>query len=146
MMDILPTLAKIAGAKLPKRRIDGEDIWPLMSGRPGAKSPHEAFFYYRSLTLEAVRSGKWKLHFPHGYRTLSGRPGGKGGLPVKYDRTSINLALFDLEKDISEQHDVSARYPDIVERLMKLADEMREDIGDSAKKMTGKNRRPPGYI
>jgi arylsulfatase A len=146
MMDILPTLAKLAGAKLPKRRIDGKDIWPLMSARPGAKSPHEAFFYYRGLSLEAVRSGKWKLHFPHGYRTLSGRPGGTGGRPAEYDKARIDLSLFDLEKDISEQHDVSAQYPDVVERLMKLADRMRDDIGDSAKKMTGKNRRPPGYI
>ncbi len=30
---------------------------PLLEGRDGAKSPHEAFFY----RTEAVRSGKWKL-------------------------------------------------------------------------------------
>jgi arylsulfatase A len=46
-MDILPTIAKLAGAKLPAHRIDGKDIWPLMTGVPGAKSPHEAFLYYR---------------------------------------------------------------------------------------------------
>ena len=146
MMDILPTLAKLARTKLPKRRIDGKDIWPLMSGLGGAKSPHEALFYYSGWKLEAVRSGRWKLHFPHGYRTLSGRLGGTGGKPVKYDQTSIGLALFDLAKDIAEQHDVSAEYPDVVARLTRLADKMREDIGDSAKKMKGKNRRPPGYI
>jgi hypothetical protein len=51
-----------------------------------------------------------------------------------------------LENDIGEQHDVSARHPDVVERLLGLADEMREDLGDSTRKMTGKNRRPPGRI
>jgi len=145
-IDFLPTIAKLTGAKLPANRIDGKDIWPLMSGVSGAKSPHEAFFYYRSFALEAVRSGKWKLHLPHSYRTLAGRPGGTGGQPAEYEQAKIGPALFDLENDIGEQHDVSARHPEIVKRLMALADEMRQDIGDSAKKMTGQNRRPPGSL
>jgi arylsulfatase A len=145
-IDILPTVAKLTGAKLPDHTIDGKDIWPLMTGVPGAKSPHEAFFYYRSFALEAVRSGKWKLHLPHSYRTLVGRPGGTGGRPVEYEQAKIGPALFDLENDIGEQHDVSARHPEIVKRLMALADEMRQDIGDSAEKMTGQNRRPPGRL
>ncbi len=145
-MDILPTLAKLAGAELPALRIDGKDIWPLMSGRAGARSPHEALFYYRGWALEAVRSGKWKLHLPHSYRTLGGRKGGTGGKPVKYEQAKIGLALFDLEKDIGEQHDVSAQHPEVVERLLGLADKIREDLGDSTKKMTGKSRRPPGRI
>jgi len=145
-IDILPTVAKLTGAELPAHRIDGKDIWPLMTGVPGAKSPHEAFFYYRSFALEAVRSGKWKLHLPHSYRTLAGRPGGTGGQPAKYEQAKIGPALFDLENDIGEQHDVSARHPAIVKRLMAMADEMRQDLGDSAKKMTGQNRRPPGRI
>ncbi len=145
-MDILPTVAKLTGAQMPANTIDGRDIWPLMSGEPGAKSPHEAFFYYRGYALEAVRSGKWKLHLPHAYRTLAGREGGTGGQPAKYEQAEIGLSLFDLEKDIGERNDVSARYPDVVEKLLNLVDRMREDIGDSAKKMTGKNRRPPGRL
>ncbi len=145
-IDILPTIAGLTGAQLPAHTIDGKDIWPLMSGRPGAKSPHEAFFYYRGYALEAVRSGKWKLHLPHSYRSLGGRKGGTGGQPVKYEQAKIDLALFDLENDIGEQHDLSAQYPDVVKRLLALAEQMREDLGDSAKKMTGKNRRPPGRL
>jgi arylsulfatase A len=145
-MDILPTITKLTGTKLPAHTIDGKDIWPLMSGQAGATSPHEALFYYRGWALEAVRSGKWKLHLPHSYRTLAGRPGGTGGKPAKYEQGKINLALFDLEKDIGERHDVSAQHPEVVERLLGLADKMREDLGDSKKKMTGKNRRPPGRI
>jgi len=145
-IDILPTVAKLTGAALPAHTIDGKDIWPLMTGAPGAKSPHEAFFYYRGFALEAVRSGKWKLHLPHSYRTLAGRPGGTGGQPAKYEQGKIGAELFNLENDIGEQHDVSARHPAIVKRLMAFADQMRQDIGDSAKKMTGQNRRPPGRL
>jgi len=145
-MDILPTIANLTGAILPAHRIDGKDIWPLISGVPGAKSPHEAFFYYRGFALEAVRSGKWKLHLPHSYRTLAGRQGGTGGQPAKYEQGKIGPALFNLAGNIGEQHDVSARHPKVVERLMALADEMRQDLGDSAQKMTGQNRRPPGHV
>ncbi len=145
-MDILPTIAHLAGAKLPARKIDGKDIWPLLSGRDGAESPHEAFFYYRGWALEAVRSGRWKLHFPHGYRTLAGRKGGTGGIPAKYEQGKIDLALFDLENDIGERRNAADQHPDVVERLKRLADQMRRELGDSATKTTGKNRREPGRI
>jgi arylsulfatase A-like enzyme len=64
-MDLLPTFARLAGATLPKDRIiDGRDVWPLLSGRPDARSPHAAFYYYYMDQLQAVRSGRWKLHLP----------------------------------------------------------------------------------
>jgi len=145
-MDILPTIAHLAGAKPPERKIDGKDIWPLMSGRSNAGSPHEALFYYRGWALEAVRSGRWKLHFPHGYRTLAGRKGGTGGTPVKYEQGKIELALFDLENDIGERHNVADQHPEVVEKLKRLAGAMRRELGDSATKVTGRNRREPGRI
>ena len=47
-IDLMPTIAKLAGAKLLKdRRIDGKDIWPLISGTEGAVSPHEIYYYYK---------------------------------------------------------------------------------------------------
>ncbi len=158
-MDILPTFAGIAGADLPALPIDGNDIWPLMSGQVGAKSPHEAVFYYNVWKLEAVRSGKWKLHLPHKYYGFA--EGGTGGKPGRSAWKEIDLALFDLDKDISEQRDVSAENPEVVERLLALADGARRDIGDAEKKVVegkdffdsrtfyrikGKNARPPGHI
>ena len=68
-IDLLPTIAEITGARAPNDRvIDGRSIWKLISGEPGAESPHEAFFYYTENGLEAVRQGKWKL------RTGASRP------------------------------------------------------------------------
>ncbi len=145
-MDILPTIARLTGAKLPDHTIDGKDIWPLIAGERGAKSPHEAFFYYQAWALEAVRSGKWKLHLPHNYRTLNGRPGGTGGIPAKYEQAEIDVALFDLENDIGEQHNVAVEHSDVVERLTQMADRMRQDLGDSLQKTTGTGRRPPGRV
>lgn len=136
-IDILPTIAGLIGAKLPDHKIDGRDIWPLMSGQEDASSPHEALYFYWGSSLEAVRSGKWKLHFPHKFRTLAGRPGGTGGIPADYETGEIGLSLFDLENDPAETTDLAAKHPDVVSRLETLADQIRQDLGDAAKKMKG---------
>jgi len=145
-MDVLPTLARLTGATLPGRRIDGKDIWPLMSAQPGAKTGHEAFFYYNGWNLEAVRSGKWKLHLPHTYRTLAGRKGGTGGKPVRYDQEKITLSLFDLESDIAESRDIADQHPEVVERLSALAKKMAQMLGDRGTKMKGAELRAPGRL
>ena len=145
-IDILPTIAYRINAQLPPHKIDGKNIWPLIVGEPGAKSPHEALYFYWGDALHAVRMGKWKLHFPHDYRTLGGRPGGKGGMPVPYETAHIGLALFDMEKDPGETQDVAAEHPDIVAQIEKLADAMREELGDSAKKMKPREARPVGRL
>jgi len=142
-MDILPTFVKLAGAPMPRLRIDGKDIWPIMSGRSGAKSPHKAFFYYEKWRLEAVRSGRWKLHLPHPYNIEMRGKGGKAG---SYTKAKIGLSLFDLENDKGERHNVASEHPKVVKRLLKLVDKMRKDLGDSAVGKVGKNRRPPGML
>jgi arylsulfatase A-like enzyme len=143
-IDLLPTLAKLAGAPLPELPIDGRDIWPLLSGRPGAKSPQGAYFFYWDRGLQAVRSGKWKLHFRHDYRTLAGKPGGTGGKPANYAQAETALALYDLEADPGEKNNVADKHPEVVARMEKLADKARDDLGDSATKKEGKGVRPPG--
>lgn len=136
-IDLLPTFAGLTGAKLPDHPIDGKDIWPLISGLDGAKSPQEAYFMYYGRQLQAVRSGKWKLHFPHAYRTMADNEPGTGGIPGKYQQAKIGLALFDLEADIGETTDVADKHSEVVRRLSALADEMRSELGDNGIKGAG---------
>jgi arylsulfatase A-like enzyme len=145
-IDILPTVAELASVKLPEHKIDGKSILPLIKGEPDAKSPHKAYYFYYGKQLQAVRMGKWKLHFPHGYRTLAGREGGTGGKPVRYSQAKIDLTLFDLENDIGETTDVAAKHPEVVRKIKALADAMRKDLGDSGTKTQGAGIRPPGRL
>ena len=146
-MDLLPTIARILAVDLPEHRpIDGKDIWPLMSGKTDAKSPHEAFYCYYDGQLRAVRDGRWKLHFPHKYRTLSGRPGGTGGRPVQYDHANMGLELFDLKNDIGETTNVADKHPEIVVRLQQHAERARERLGDRLTGRTGSDVRPQGRV
>src|SRR5262249_47801509 len=144
-MDLLPTFARLAGAELPRDRIiDGLDIWPLMSGVPGAKTPHEAYFYYWGKHLQAVRSGRWKLHLAHDYDQPD--PPGRDGEPGKYAKRKTGVALFDFETDIGETNNVVGLHPEVVARLQVLAEKCREDLGDSATGREGRNVRPPGRL
>jgi arylsulfatase A-like enzyme len=132
-IDVLPTVARVIGAQVTPDLLDGKDIWSLLTAEPGARSPHEAlFFYYHQNDLEALRSGRWKLHFPHGYRSMEGRAPGKDGIPGKYDyEVRTGLELYDLVNDIGETRDVASDHPEVVKRLQELADEIRRDLGDN---------------
>jgi len=142
-IDILPTVAKLIGAKLPKHKIDGKSIVKLITGTSN-ESPQEAYYFYYGKQLQAIRMGKWKLHFPHGYRTMVGKPGGKGGIPTKYSQAKIGLALFNLDKDIGETTDVKKKYPEVVAKMKKLGEAMRTELGDNRRE--GGGQRKPGLL
>lgn len=146
-MDLLPTIAKLIGAEISADRpIDGKDIWPLLSGHEDAVSPHDAFYCYNGGALHAVRDRRWKLHFPHNYRTLAGKPGGSGGHSVGYKQANIGLELFDLKSDVGETTNVAKDYPMVVARLMAEAEIARSKLGDKLTKRVGSEVRPHGSL
>jgi arylsulfatase len=164
-IDWLPTLAELVGGKQSDRKIDGRSVKPLLLGEPGAKSPHEALFIYAGSELHAVRSGDWKLHFPHPYLTTAGEPG-RGGKPSNWGKATprsirdssmeaiasrhgqrverLGLSLFNLRTDPGERYNVAEQHPEIVARLAKLAVPVRADLGDSLTGVEGVGRRAVG--
>jgi arylsulfatase A len=144
-IDLLPTLAGLAGAPLSRERIiDGRDMWPVLADARDAPAPHDALYFYWGSELHAIRSGRWKLHLPHPYQSLE--RSGADGAPGAYVRKELELSLFDLETDPREQTNVAGRNPDVVTRLMEIVERARQDLGDSLTKRTGQNLRPPGKI
>ncbi len=149
-IDLLPTIAKTIGADLPELPIDGRDVRPLLFDEPGARNPHDHyFFYYNRNELHAVTTadGKWKLYLPHSYRTLAGRPGGTDGLPASYQMRRITAPeLYHLKDDISETTDVAADYPEVVQQLLEAADHIRADLGDALTGKPATRARQPGRL
>jgi len=164
-IDLLPTIAALVGADLPPRPIDGKDAWPLLAGREDVATPHEAFYYYAGRELQALRSGRWKLHFPHEYLTVAGPPG-RDGKPANFENLKpksiqqsgihgiasrhgyevrrIGLALYDLEADPGETRNLAGEHPEIVARLLQLAEAARADLGDALTRREGTGVRPAG--
>jgi len=144
-IDILPTIAKLTGAKLPSRKIDGIDFTDLLKGDE-SKSPREEFlYYYRKNNLEAVRKNDWKLVFAHQGRSYEGPVPGKDGKPgLTLENHVVPRALYNLGRDPGERYDVLEQNPQIVAELEKIAERAREDLGDDLQQRTGKNQRQAG--
>jgi hypothetical protein len=114
----------------------------LLSGQRRAKSPHDALYFYWDNELQAVRSGPWKLHVAHEY--YKPEPRGQGGQPGRMTKPRTAQALYDLHSDPGETRDVSARYPEVVQRLEGLLDQARNELGDSLVNRRGTGLREPG--
>ena len=130
--DLFPTFANIAGARSPE--MDGRDIGALLRDEADATSPHEVFYYYQMNQLQAVRSGRWKLHLSLADKR---RNWGKSEGPAP-------LQLFDLKAEISEETDVSKEHPEVVARLTALAEEARAALGDIDR--AGAEQREAGWV
>ena len=115
--------------------IDDHDIRSLILDDPGATSPCDAFYYYYMDQLQAVRSGPCKPLLPlkKPFRHPHFRKG-EGDKPL----------LFNVVTDVGSKSDVADEHQDIVERLARLAEKGREDLGDYGRR--GKNQRHRGKV
>ena len=133
-LDILPTLAALAGTEPPTDRvIDGHDISPILLQKRRATSPHEAFYYYFRDQLQAVRHGPWKLH-------LARMVPKRGNTPAR----QVPARLYNLDEDIAESTNIAGDHAAVVEKLQELAERARSDLGD--RNQPGARQRPAGRV
>ncbi len=117
--DILPTICRLTGASVPDdRRIDGHDIWPVLT--EGKASPHE-YVAWTSGPQLAIRKGKWKLVLngivhdgtPEGEKPLAGEDA---------------VFLSDVEQDPGESRNLRRENPAVTDELQTLLSEWRKDV------------------
>ena len=131
--DLLPTFCKLAGeAYQPDRKIDGHDISEILLGKSN-ESPHDAFFYFFRGNLNAVRVGNWKYFEKH-------RP--QRNKPVVLEQPE----LYDLANDIGETNNVASENPEMVARIKRVLDRMRDELGDDALEVVGTGTRMAGHV
>jgi arylsulfatase len=147
-IDMLPTIAEWIDAPLPSHQVDGKSATALLEGENGARSPQEAYyFYYKKNDLEAIRWGEWKLHFPHGYRSMVDNPVGSGGVPGKYDYSvKTGIELYSLHHDPSETKNVADEYPEVMNYIKQFANHMRDDLGDNLTPTKPTGQRESGQV
>ena len=126
-LDLLPTLARLAGTAAPTDRIlDGHDISALVDVGDGHPPDDRSFYFIGGGSIEAVRVGRWKLHARKGANEM--------------------CELYDLDTDIGETADLSDGHPDIVAALFERIEAGRADIGDEATGTVGLGTRPIGRV
>lgn len=136
MIDLLPTFAALAGAPPPQKKIDGHNMAAIWFGDRGESSPYDetGFFYYHAEQLQAVRSGPWKLYLELPQKLLNLR-----------DKTEpAKPQLYDVRHDTGETRDLLAEKPEVAKRLLALAEQAREELGDLGRE--GKGQRPAGWV
>ena len=131
-IDLLPTLTKLSGGKVSGRKIDGKNIWPLMSGETSAKSPHKNYVLMHG--PGTVRSGKWKF-----YPWMEGKGGKrheKANNPSPYP-----VQLYDTLADIGETKNLASQYPNVVKQMQTAYDSHLVEI-KANKRPTQEMKRP----
>lgn len=133
-MDLLPTFARLAGGSPPDDRVlDGHDIRPILFEETCPATPYDALYYHERDQLQAVRSGEWKLFVP--LEQFDRHPHfepGEGDKPL----------LFNVAVDIGSVQNLADERPEVVKRLMAIAEQARQDLGDRGR--PGSRLRPRG--
>lgn len=146
-IDLLPTVVEATGSAMPRLKIDGVSMLPVLNGTAQSSPRKSLCFYYHKNSLEAVTDGEYKLVFPHKYVSYEVYAPGNDGQPGKLaDREVSQCELYDLRRDSGERLNVIDMYPQVVERLKAMADDLRRDLGDDLTNMKGPGRREPGKV
>ncbi len=105
--DTFPTIIDLAKAKAPQN-IDGISFGNIVQGKKATKKHDYLYweFFERGFD-QAVRKGNWKA--------------------VKQSSNGNKIELYDLSKDISENTDLAAKYPNIVVEMQKIMTEARTE-------------------
>ena len=126
-LDLLPTLAALAGGPASTSKIDGLDIRAMLVGDAPDSAPRTTFLYYFKDQLRAVRTGRYKLHLAR----------------LEKDQ-EVAAQLFDLIDDIGESTDVAGEHADVVQRMQRIAAQARLELGDRGQQ--GQGQRPAAIM
>lgn len=134
ILDLLPTLAELAGADAPSdRAIDGRSIADLLLGKTD-ELPQSAFYYYFGTQLQAVRLGRWKLFLQQTEPAEQASSLWYLHNPELFERHHAmreEPELYDLDADRGETRNLAPERPGIVDRLDRIGrrfdEEMQQD-------------------
>ncbi len=130
IVDMYPTLLKLAGAKLEQALpIDGKDAWPTIT--EGKPSPHEEILLNVTAATGAIRRGDWKLLY-------NGNIGANNAGPV--DKKVFEL--FNISEDPYEKNNLADKYP---QKFQELKRRLEQYAAEAVKPNIPPNRMPKDF-
>jgi arylsulfatase A-like enzyme len=106
MEDISPTLLAMANARSPVQKMDGNNLVPLLEGKPKGQDEKTILIHYPH---------RWTVPEEDGIAWTSAFISGKWKLVYRMKKKK--LELYDLEADLSELHDLSDTSPSETKRM-----------------------------
>jgi arylsulfatase len=128
-MDIVPTVSRLCSAALPAKKLDGIDIWPMLSGK-AKELGRDPLLYFDDWNLQCVRWKQWKMHLAR-YNSVTYSPAPAEGRKNQFLQTP---ELYDLTSDIDESYDVAPEHPDIVRDLLARVDAAVQTFPDEVRR------------
>jgi arylsulfatase A-like enzyme len=111
--DFYPTMLEMGGLDpIPEQHVDGVSIVPLLRGQ-GTLDRDAIYWHYPHYSNQggtpgcAIRAGDWKL--------------------IEFFEDN-NVELYNLRRDVGEEHDMAVEKPDLVERLRGKLHQWLEDV------------------
>jgi arylsulfatase len=129
MMDVFPTVARLCGATLPSKPLDGIDIWPMLRGDK-ASIERAPLLYFDNWDLQCARWGDWKLHIAR-HNTAAYTPAPPGG---RHSYLLPKPELYNLANDPDESYDVADENPRIVADLRSRIEDLLRGFPDEVQK------------
>ena len=106
-LDVLPTALAAANVTVAANaKLDGANLLPYLNGE--TKEPPKRNLYWRYGEQYAIRQGDWKL--VHSMERVENPP-------------VVKTGLYNLAKDVAEEHDLAGEHPEKVKALKTLWDE-----------------------
>ena len=122
--DLVPTICKLVGAPLPKEKIDGQDILPILKNPTKTAPPRALVYYSRTGKPECIRYGKWKLTFSKNAHYAK---------PYKIREGETLPLLHDLCGDIRENKNVAKQNPGVVKKLRAMMLDIDKELTANAR-------------
>jgi arylsulfatase len=136
LIDILPTIANLTRSAPAAVKIDGIDLWPVLSGMERLLRVRKGYFCcYLGDQLTAIRQGDWKFYVSHSYPSADP---GKDGKPGKFQTKQTEMELYNIAEDPSETNNVYGENRPLTNKLKALMEPFDKELEQ--------NKRPAGKV
>jgi arylsulfatase A-like enzyme len=127
MMDLFPTFVRLANAPKQSQKLDGIDIWPVLSGAE-KESRRDILLYFDNVHIQCARMGRLKLHLSR-YNIPGSHP-----RPGRINQPLNPLELYDVVQDPNEAYDIAPEHPREIEKIQARVEQLVRDMPPDVQK------------